>query len=450
MSQKPSDPRYDQIPSVDKIKQELKHERVPSRVLTYLIRETVEAARTAMGQSSEAPRLEDLLHRVRQRLARLKRGQFRHAINATGVVLHTNLGRAPVGKAWLEAAVNELAGYSVLELDDESPVRGSRTQTIEPLLNALCGSESAIVVNNNAAGVFLALFALAHGKSAIVSRGELVQIGGGFRVPEILAASGARLVEIGSTNITKPADYEKALAENPEAVLLKVHQSNFAMSGHVEQVSVGALAKLAVKFGRPLIVDWGSGSLWERVGDEPAVTDLLRDGASVLCFSGDKLLGGPQAGIVLGEKRYLTKLKQSPLYRAMRLSKFELFLLERCLLQFLDERPNETARLLSLPESTVRSRAERFQKQLAEHGVTTKLVTGNSAAGGGTTPGLELPTVLVECDANDDVVQALFAGTPCVMARREAGKLLFDLRTVFEHEEPSLLEAVVAVRGKDR
>jgi len=440
---------FEAIPSVEKLKLEVGAEPLPPRVLTALVRDVVSECRARVKAGEVVPSLGELKELVLKKARRLKRGQFRHAINATGVILHTNLGRAPVAKAWLDQAATELAGYSVLELDEEKPVRGSRTQTLEPLLRALCGSEAAVVVNNNAAGVFLALHALARNKPAVVSRGELVQIGGGFRVPEILEASGAKLLEVGSTNITSVGDYEKALRENPDAVLLKVHQSNFVMEGHVEAVPVSALSSLARKYDRPLIVDWGSGALWDNVGQEPSVTDLLHDGASVLCFSGDKLLGGPQAGIVVGQERYLVTLKKSPLYRALRLSKFELFLLERCLLQFLDERPNPTIELLHLTGEELKGRAERFRESLQRTGVSTTLQSGESALGGGTSPRHAFPTTLVvwETDA-EAMAQRLFEGDPCVLARIENGRLSFDLRTVFPHEESVLLQAVAAAAGR--
>ncbi len=443
---------FETIPSVEKLSRSLEpnwEKKIPRRLRNRIVRNYLETCRAMASKGIQIPTFTAMETAVEQIFKKLTHRQFRKAINATGVILHTNLGRAPVGKETLEKAVTELSGYSLLEMDENSPQRGSRTQTIEPLLSHLCGAEASIVVNNNAAAVLLSLFALARGEGAIVSRGELVQIGGGFRVPDILEASGSPLIEVGTTNITTPQDYLAAMKENPGAVLVKVHQSNFVMQGHVDSVSVGELARMADAHGVALIVDWGSGSLWEKVGEEPSVSDLLHDGAPVLCFSGDKLLGGPQAGIVVGKKVFIDRLKNSPLYRALRLSKFELFLLENCLLDFLAGIPNETQKLLALGEASLKLRADRLSQILNEAGLSTSVVPGQSTVGGGTSPQLLLDSWLVEWAVNSErAAQLLFEESPAVIVRRERGKVLMDLRTVFETEDEILFTALNRVASQ--
>lgn len=438
------------IPSVEKLTAALDDRwtgRLDRAVRIEVVRRYLTEWREELKQGGRLPASESLHKEVEARFEALTRRQFRRCLNATGVVLHTNLGRAPIGRAALQRATETLSGYSTLEMDWQSPERGSRTASVEPLICHLLRAEAAAVVNNNAAAVFLALFALARGKRAVVSRGELVQIGGGFRVPEILEASGATLTEVGSTNITTVADYERALLAHPDSVLLKVHRSNFTLVGHTQEVGVVELAALAQKHGVTLLVDWGSGSMAKEVGDEPSMRRLLQQGATVLCFSGDKLMGGPQAGVLAGRKACLDIIKKAPLYRAMRLSKFELFLLEETLLQQLAGKATLTEQLLALSAETLNDRATAFLASMEREGLRGELCPGHSETGGGTTPHLALPTTLVEWRPRAEAEKAakdLFALDPAVVLRREKGKLFLDLRTILPEEEPELLLALIA------
>ena len=298
----------------------------------------VEAARIVLARAREEIQAGsdpgDLQTRLADELGAARAPRLRRALNATGVIVHTNLGRAPLSEAALERVREVGRGYSNLEYDLSAGTRGSRQDHVAGILRRLTGSEAALVVNNNAAAVLLALAALAEGRDVLVSRGELIEIGDGFRIPDVLARSGARLVEVGTTNRTRAADYEEAIG--PEtAVLLRVHQSNFRLVGFTELPSVADLAKVAQRHGLPLVDDLGSGAI-ARIEDEPLVRESLQAGADLVCFSGDKLLGGPQAGIVVGRAELVERLRRHPLQRAVRADKLTLAALEGTLALYLD------------------------------------------------------------------------------------------------------------------
>jgi L-seryl-tRNA(Ser) seleniumtransferase len=371
-------------------------------------------------------------------------GSLRTVINATGVIIHTNLGRAPLSRAALARIAGTGGGYTNLEYDLEHGTRGARTTHAESLLTALTGAEAAVVVNNNAAATLLMLAALAAGREVIISRGELVEIGGGFRVPDIMAQSGAILREIGTTNRTRVSDYTVAAGPRT-ALILRVHPSNFRIEGFTERPSLSALIEGGRSVGIPVVEDLGSGNLDAALADEPSVRASLAGGVDLVCFSGDKLLGGPQAGILAGRKALVDQLRRHPLMRAFRVDKLTYAALEATLLEHLAGRATETIpvhRMLSLGVDVIEARARALGDRLAGHGWSTALVSGSSAVGGGSAPGLPLPTMLLTLEREGWTAAGLEArfralATP-VIARIVDDRVALDLRTVDEGTEAEL------------
>ena len=404
---------------------------VPPAVLTAAVREVLAAARAG----GDAPA--DWVAAVRARLAERERPSLTRVINATGVVLHTNLGRAPLAAAAV-AAMQEAAGYSALEYELDEGTRGSRQRHTHALLTTLTGAEDALVTVNAASAVLLALTALAADGDTVVSRGELVEIGGGFRIPEILAKSGSRLVEVGTTNRTRIDDYERALGPGARCVL-KVHRSNFAMHGFVSEVDVSALVALATPRGIPVVHDVGSGLLldlapWGLAG-EPLVGPSVAAGALTI-FSGDKLLGGPQAGIITGPTALVRRLAADPLARAVRPDKMTLAGLEATLALYRDpteaRRAIPVLRMLTADPADLRRRARRLARRIPG----ARCVPGESAVGGGAFPDTSLPTtlVVVPAGAPDSLRAALRDWDPPVIARSGEEGVLLDVRTVADEE----------------
>jgi L-seryl-tRNA(Ser) seleniumtransferase len=406
----------------------------------------VDAARAVLDQAREEIRAGtdpgDLEGRVRAEIERVRRPALRRVLNATGVLVHTNLGRAPLPAFALERVVEAARGYSNLEFDLAAGARGSRQDHAAALLRRLTGAEAALVVNNNAGAVLLALAALAEGCEVIVSRGELIEIGDGFRIPDVLARSGARLVEVGTTNRTRVADYEAAIGDET-AVLLRVHQSNFRIVGFAEQPGTAALAALAHRRGLPLVDDLGSGALVD-LGEEPTARASLAAGADLVCFSGDKLLGGPQAGIVAGRADLVERLRRHPLQRALRIDKLSLAALEGTLLLYLDparalaEVP--VLRQLREDAAAVRARAERLAAA-----VDGEVEETTARVGGGALPLAELPSFA--CALPEELAAPLRAGEPPVVGVVRDGRLLLDCRTLTDAEAE---EAAAAVRACSR
>jgi L-seryl-tRNA(Ser) seleniumtransferase len=380
--------------------------------------------------------------------------RLRHVINASGVILHTNLGRAPLSRAAIDALA-VAAGYSNLELDLETGRRGERAALVSGLLTQLFRSEAAFVVNNNAAAILLALTALCKGKEVIVSRGQQVEIGGSFRMPDVMRLSGARMVEVGTTNRTRKDDYEHAITLRT-AALLRVHTSNFRVEGFTETASLAEMATVAHAHELLLIDDLGSGAA-EPIDDEPTVAESLQH-ADVLTFSGDKLFGGPQAGIILGNGERgaaaAAKMARHPLARAVRIDKLTLAALEATLRQRLSGRLEEipVERMIRAPVEDVRRRAAMWTVKLDERGVPTSLLPGESAVGGGSLPGHALPTVLIALRGPASRLAAtLRAGEPPVIARIEKDACCLDPRTVLKGEDETLIDAVeVAYRKVSR
>ena len=386
-------------------------------------------------------------------LAALVAPKLRRVINATGVLLHTNLGRAPLSQAAVDA-LRVAAGYSNLEIDLESGHRGERAALISGFLTAMFGAEAALVVNNNAAAILLVLTALCKGKEVVVSRGQLVEIGGSFRMPDVMRLSGARIVEVGTTNRTRAEDYRQAVTSRT-AALLRVHTSNYRVMGFTESASLEEMAHVARQHGLLLIDDLGSGAA-DPIGDEPTVGASLEQ-CDIVTFSGDKLLGGPQAGIVLarGENGVaaVRKMARHPLARAVRIDKLTLAALEATLRQRLtgklDDIPME--RMLRTRIEDVRRRAALWSVKLADRGVTTRLLDGESAVGGGSLPEHHLPTVLLAiAGPASRLATALRHGEPPVIARVEKDMCCLDPRTVLRGEDETLIDAVEAAAAKLR
>jgi L-seryl-tRNA(Ser) seleniumtransferase len=393
--------------------------------------------------------------RLRQSLAY----SLRPVINATGVVLHTNLGRAPLSADALRRIAEVAGGYSNLEFDLVSGERGKRDVHVQGLFERLLAAEGArnsatVVVNNNAAAVLLALNTLAEGGEVIVSRGELVEIGGSFRIPEIMAKSGAVLREVGTTNRTRLADYQRAI--NPKTkLLLRVHRSNFQIVGFTEQPRLEDLVKLARKHRLPVMEDLGSGALFDLrsvgVEGEPGVAASLRAGVDVVTYSGDKLLGGPQAGMLSGKPARIACIRSNPLFRALRVDKLTYAALEATLLAYLrqDHDSVPALRMMRMDVNEISIRASALVETLQATSLRIEIIAGESVIGGGSTPGASLPTVLlaVACKglSADQLAARLRAAEPPVIARVEEGRVLLDLRTVFPEEDAAVAAALAAL-----
>jgi L-seryl-tRNA(Ser) seleniumtransferase len=391
---------------------------------------------------------------VSDRLRRLTAPRLRRVINATGVVLHTNLGRAPLSKSAVEALA-VAAGYSNLELDIDSGKRGERASLVSGLLTSLFACDAALVVNNNAAALLLALTALTRGKEVIVSRGQLVEIGGSFRMPDVMRLSGARMVEVGTTNRTRAADYEQAITARTGA-LLRVHTSNYRVTGFTEAASLSEMATIARSHGVLLIDDLGSGAA-EPIGDEPTIAESLEH-CDVVTFSGDKLLGGPQAGIALGRgergAEAIRKMARHPLARAVRIDKLTLAALEATLRQRLtghgDDIPVD--HMLHASSDELRRRVGFWSVKLADRGVDTTLVEGSSAVGGGSLPEHPIPSVLLAIKGPASrLLTELRRGDPPVIARIENDQCTIDPRTVLKGEDETLVDCIeVAAKAISR
>ncbi len=435
----PGLPRSQSLPGVGKLVNEpayaqLVREHGHARVVEA-IRAQIATERDGEAEGSE--RQAAVAARLREEVA----PRLRRVINATGVILHTNLGRAPLSQAAVEA-LGVAAGYSNLELDLATGKRGERAALVSGLLTALFGCEAALAVNNNAAAVLLALTALCKSKEVVVSRGQLVEIGGSFRMPDVMRLSGARMVEVGTTNRTRAADYDEAVTDRT-AALLRVHTSNFRVTGFTESASLAELAGIAKSHGVLLIDDLGSGAT-QAIADEPTVVDSVRS-CDVVTFSGDKLLGGPQSGIVLGRADVIKKMSRHPLARALRIDKLTLAALEATLRQRLSSRSDEIPvdRMLHAPVENVRRRAAMWIVKLEERGVKTRLIDGMSAVGGGSLPAHPIPTVLIAiAGPASRIATALRQGDPPVIARIEKDECCLDPRTVLRGEDETLLDAV--------
>jgi L-seryl-tRNA(Ser) seleniumtransferase len=427
------------LPSVDRLLADERLADEPHELAVAAARTVLERARSEIREGREPG---SLIEAVVEELTKARRPSLRRVLNATGVLVHTNLGRAPLAEAALQQVAEVGRGYSNLEYDLERGERGSRQDHLSELLCRLTGAEAALVVNNNAAAVLLALAALAEGREVVVSRGELIEIGDGFRIPEVLARSGARLVEVGTTNRTRAADYERAIG--PEtALVLRVHQSNFRVVGFSELPTLGELSDVARRHELPLVDDLGSGAL-AAIGDEPTPAESLRAGADLVSFSGDKLLGGPQAGIVVGRFELVERLRRHPLQRALRADKLTLAALEGTLGLALDAeratREIPVLRMFHEPLASVRARAERLAELVG--GEVEETV---ARVGGGALPLAELPSAA--CAVEEELAERLRLGEPPVVGVVRDGRTLLDCRTLTDAEVDRVAAAVAAARA---
>ncbi len=414
---------------------------------------TLEAVRTVLQdvrrqftEAGEVPAEAGLLARIEQRLQNWTMPTLRPVLNASGVVLHTNLGRAPLSQAALRAISLVSMGYSNLEYDLETGRRGSRAVHAEALLQRITGAEAALVVNNNAAAVLLALITLARRRVVVVARSQLVEIGGGFRVPDIMKQSGARLLEVGTTNRVHVSDLENALEANP-ALFLRAHRSNFAILGFTSEPTLEEMAGVAHKAGIPLIDDLGSGSLLDTarygLGHEPTVQESLAAGADLVCFSGDKLLGGPQAGILAGRAEIVAKCKKHPLARALRADKLCLAALSATLLHYLKDEAEQAIPVWRMISATTESLRERAQEWAARLG-QGEVIAGESTVGGGSLPGETLPTYLLALSVKNPnrLLSRLRQSVPPVIARLADERLVCDARTILPEQENEFLRVL--------
>ncbi|MBE3598764.1 MAG: L-seryl-tRNA(Sec) selenium transferase [Limnochordaceae bacterium] len=443
--------------------------RLPRPLAVRVVREAIDAVRERLEDGGAGEPVEGLVQaEVRRRAEELAARRLQPVINATGVVIHTNLGRAPLPQAAVRAIAEVAQGYSNLEWDILSGRRGRRDTRIEPLLQALTGAEAALVVNNNAAAVLLVLAAVARGREVIVSRGELVEIGDSFRIPEIIAQSGCVLKEVGTTNRTRPDDYEKAIGPQTGAIL-KAHPSNYRIVGFTESVEARTLAEMAHRRGLLLLVDLGSGAVvpseaWGAGSHEPTAREMVEAGADAVMFSGDKLLGGPQAGIVVGRREVVQMARRHPLFRAVRVGKLTLAALAAVLDLYLEGRVTDVPvwEMLHRAQDRLLERAHRLaetiRQRLAgelEQAVTVRAVAVESEVGGGSLPGAALSSAGVQIAAaagNEGLAEclarALRLGRPPVVGRIERERLVLDLRTVWPEQDEAVAEAAArAVRA---
>jgi L-seryl-tRNA(Ser) seleniumtransferase len=437
------------LPSVDQL---LHQPRVGVWIGLYGRPLTLEALRTSLQAAREnfaleepLPGIEELLMQSEMRLKSWTSPSLIPVINATGVVLHTNLGRAPLSRYALQAVQSAALGYSNLEYDLHKGGRGSRLLHAEGLLKRLLGVDAALVVNNNAAALLLTLAALARRKGVVIARSQLIEIGGGFRVPDVMKQSGARLVEVGATNRVHLEDYIQVIEDEKPALLLHAHRSNFAMIGFTGEPSLAELTRVASRAGIPLVDDLGSGALLDTtrygLGHEPTVQESLDAGADLVCFSGDKLLGGPQAGIIIGRADLVARLKKHPLARALRADKLCLAALSATLLHYLkDEAEREIPvwRMICLSPDEARLRAQNWSEALGMGAV----IPGHSTVGGGSLPAETLDTFLLALHqtAPNRFLALLRQAQPPIIARLQDDQVVFDPRTVLPEEEPYFLD----------
>jgi L-seryl-tRNA(Ser) seleniumtransferase len=446
-------PRVDRVaghPSLEEARQ-----RIGPDAVTSLARRAIGEARERAREGAAIPSVDEVAAHVAELVGKMLRARARSVINATGVVLHTNLGRAPLGARAVEALAASAGRYTSIEIDLDTGRRGRRGAFAEDALAELTGAEAALVVNNNAAAVLLMLSSLAAGRPVVVSRGELVEIGGGFRVPEVMERSGARLVEVGTTNRTRPADYARALDAHPDAAaILRVHQGNFRQVGFVERPDHRELSALARERGVMLLEDLGGGALLDldRLGlSEPTVAASVAAGSDVVCFSTDKVLGGPQGGAIVGRSALVARCRRDPLARALRLGRLPLVALEATLSAYLEGDLDAVPALAAMRASleVLEARARRWCEALSERGVAASLVELSGAVGGGACAEDPLPSwgVAIEGDPTA-IAERLRKCAPPVLPRVQAGRVLLDTRTVLPGEDEELLDAVArAVAG---
>jgi len=483
MDKKELQARLRQLPSVDLVLSQAAIRALMAQhgsdLVTFVIRSVIENARKAIlsdgherplsptslpqGVRGDLCDLEEIVGQSAEAIRVITQPLLKRVINATGIIIHTNMGRAPLGRQVLQDLADVVLGYSNLEYNLDKAERGERGEHVVPLIKYLTNADDAVIVNNNAAGVMFALGTFAKGKEVIVSRGELVEIGGSFRVPDIMAASGAIMVEVGTTNKTRLSDYEKAITPNT-AMILKVHRSNFEVVGFTEEVSVAELADFSRQQGLPFLYDIGSGLIRKPknlpLEKEPDVKSAIADGADLVAFSCDKLLGGCQAGIVAGRSEVIAKLKKAPMMRALRVDKLTLAVLSSVIRSYFnDETLVSQIPLFGMLEQsaeTLRDKAERLQQALQARNVVARVVESVGRCGGGTLPLLELPSfavMLVSASKSqkersqfaERVFLALHRAEPPVVGILRQGEVLFDVLTLSQEEIPLVADRIAQV-----
>ena len=443
------------LPSVDKILSDeriVRCEKAYSRpTVLQVAREYLDEARIRLKEGEPVSSFDDIVASICARISSITSPSLRPVINATGVILHTNLGRAPMSEETARAMAESSIGYANLEIDLDDGKRGSRQVHVESLLCRLTGAEAALVVNNNASAVLLALSALAKRKEVIVSRGQAVEIGGGFRIPDVMRQSGAKLVEVGTTNRTYISDYESSITSHT-AALLRVHSSNFKVVGFTESVGIGDLVGLGKRHGLPVLDDIGSGCLIDttRFGleYEPLVQDSIKAGVDLVMFSADKLLGGPQAGIIVGREELVAKLRKNPLARAVRIDKVRLAGLSATLFHYVKgeaESKLPVWQMISMPVEDIEKRACKWVNALGE---CASIIEGQSMIGGGSIPGGTIPTRLMCVSFKGgikELADKLRKGSPAIVGRVENNKLLLDPRTVLLEEGEFIISRLSSI-----
>jgi L-seryl-tRNA(Ser) seleniumtransferase len=435
-------------------------------IVKYAIRTTLNHFRQQARESEIVPQQQEILNSIHSIVLRLTTKSLRKVINATGIVVHTNLGRAPFSEDIIHEATEILNGYNNLEFDLEKGERGSRNTHLTEILKFLTGAEDILVVNNNAAALMLVLRAFSKNKEVIVSRGELIEIGGSFRLPDVMAASDCKMVEVGTTNKTRISDYEKAITSETR-LLLKAHQSNYSIHGFTEEASLPELVALGKKKNIPVMYDMGSGLLRKTsikvLADEPDVRQTLATGIDIVSFSGDKLLGGAQAGIIAGKKEYVAKLKKEPMVRALRVGKTTLAFMEAALFTYLDDqvltKKNLLFNMMSRTPEELLAKAELLKKALANHCISSSVVKSKGQCGGGALPGKEIESFAVRIDPDlksgkkkSEFAEKLYSGlmdhVKPVVAILRKGDLYFDVLTVTDSQLNLLAEVVNEVYHK--
>lgn len=448
------------LPGVDKVLQlpEIKDliEQYNLSLVTYVIRTVITNSRSQILQGKKAPQLNSLIGEIIKLCKKIADNSLKAVINASGIIIHTNLGRAPYGEKLLESTFNTLKGYNNLEFNLAKGSRGQRNDHASEILKYLTGAEDVVIVNNNAAAVMFILRSFARDKEAIVSRGELIEIGGSFRIPDIMAASDCKMIEVGATNKTKPQDYEKAINENT-AMLFKAHQSNYVIKGFTQEVELEELVKIGKKHKIPVVYDIGSGLLRkvdeQALKNEPDVKQALASGIDLICFSGDKLLGGPQAGIIAGKKKYIDILKKEPMMRALRVGKTTLAILETACSYYLSDKDlfenNILFKTLSKPKNEILNTAELLKTALENVDIRSDIVDSKGKYGGGTLPDLELESFSVRLlpkNADNKLAKKLYhqllEQEDPILSNLKSGAIYFDVLTLENKEIDNIANSI--------
>lgn len=460
---------FKSLPAVDKLLSNAEVKLLLSQygkeLVLFSIRNTLDFFRITITKGLPPPTTPQIIEKIKNFIPLFGERSLKSVYNTTGVIIHTNLGRAPYGENLLSESYKVLKGYNNLEFNLLNGTRGSRNDHATELLKFLTGAEDVVIVNNNAAALMLILRTFAKKKEVIVSRGELIEIGGSFRIPDIMAASDCKMVEVGTTNKTRPDDYKQAISKKT-AILFKTHTSNYVIKGFTRNANLEELAAIGKEFNLPVVYDLGSGLLRKienpAFANEPTVKQSLEKGADMVCFSGDKLLGGPQAGIIVGKKEFIARLKKEPMMRALRVCKSTLALLETACSYYLDEHTlkekNMIFKIFNRTSLELRSTAELLQNRLNNSGITTEVVPSKGQCGGGTLPDGEINSfsVTIKCEGNNKtrseyaeaMYRELLVHSNPVLGVLKTGNIYFDVLTLFEHEVEAIAQIISEVHKK--